>query len=81
MNASPALPPSDSRLNANRWQIYHRLQELEIPCHCEMYRPLEVNPVSPSTVLQMWSVYRQTSVPKATLLQWLERCWQIDSLS
>lgn len=78
MNAFPALPPFDPSTNANRWQIYHRLQELGVPCRCESYLPLQVNPVSPSTVLQIWSVYRHTSAPRATLLQWLEGCWQME---
>ncbi|TAG71568.1 MAG: hypothetical protein EAZ23_17790 [Oscillatoriales cyanobacterium] len=51
----------------DRWQVYKRLQELEIPCWCAVDQPLraKVNTV------------RQVSAPRRELVQLLECCWQI----
>lgn len=58
----------------DRWQVYHRLQELGIPCHCSMGQPLWVTVNSPTDALQVWSVARIHQQSRQDLAQWLERC-------
>ncbi len=62
-----------------RWDIYHRLQELEIPCQCLTNQPLTVEIASPNHLLQVWSVIRRTNASRHDLLQILDKCWQIAS--
>jgi hypothetical protein len=59
-----------------RWEIYHRLQGLQIDCKYSTDKNLEVNVHSPHQLLQVWSVLRQTSASRASLVSWLETCWQ-----
>ena len=62
---------------ADRWSVYHRLQELEIPCQCAMEKPLTVQVTNPTASLQIWSVLRQIEASRQELVQQLESCWQI----
>jgi hypothetical protein len=60
----------------DRWQIFHRLQELEIPC---TYRPedgLRVDISTPVNAIQLWSTLRQLNTSSRQLAQWLEQCWR-----
>lgn len=66
--------------SCDRWQIFHRLQALEIPCQCRAHRPLYVDPVTAGAVIQLWSVIKQTSASRQELAQWLEHCWYLPSL-
>ncbi|URR35574.1 hypothetical protein NBE99_00055 [Thermosynechococcus sp. HN-54] len=59
-----------------RWPIYQRLTELEVPCEYLPYQPLTVEVNSPLAALQVWSVVRQMSAARDTLVDWLEQCWQ-----
>jgi hypothetical protein len=61
----------------DRWQVYKRLQELEIPCWCGVDQPLRVKINTAKQAAQLASVLRQFSAPKSELAQWLECCWQI----
>ncbi|NJL81823.1 MAG: hypothetical protein HC890_00365 [Chloroflexaceae bacterium] len=63
---------------SDRWSIYHRLQELQIPCHCSPNQPLRVQLDRPSAAVQLWSVVKQHVACRQELLQWLERCSQLD---
>lgn len=63
---------------ADRWLIYHRLQDLSIPCHCAMNQPLRVEVNSSLTAMQVWSVCQQLQAPRNYLVSWLRRCWQQD---
>ncbi|MGV0026898.1 Asr1405/Asl0597 family protein [Phormidesmis priestleyi] len=60
----------------HRWQIYHRLRELEIPCSCVAYQPLMVQVDSAIAIIQLWSVMRQITTPRQKLADWLEDCWR-----
>lgn len=60
----------------DRWQVYHRLQELEIPCSCETNQPLTVEVNSVTTAVQLWSVVRQLTAPRQDLIQNLKQCWK-----
>lgn len=58
----------------DRWQVYHRLRELEISCWCSCYQPLKVQVTGAVTAIQIWSVVKLT-MPRQTLVHWLETCW------
>ncbi|MEM9905838.1 MAG: Asr1405/Asl0597 family protein [Cyanobacteria bacterium P01_D01_bin.44] len=62
---------------AERWQVYFRLQALDIPCRCQSYCPLEVEVTTPQAAIQLWSVVACASKPRLELASRLERCWQL----
>ncbi len=64
---------------AEKWSIYYRLQELQIPCQCSTDRPLQVQLDSTKTAIQLWSVARQFSASRQELVDWLNCCWQLKS--
>ncbi len=59
----------------DRWIVYHRLQDLQIPCHCCTNQPLQVQLTSPTAVIQLWSVVKQYSASRRELIDWLTNCW------
>ena len=59
----------------DRWEVYKRLQELEIPCWCQPNRPLRVQINSAIAAVQVQSVLRQLNAPRQDLVQWLGHCW------
>ncbi len=61
----------------DRWQVYRRLQELEIPCQCRTNQPLCYQIQDVAAAIQLWSVVRQLTVPRRELASWLEHCWQM----
>jgi hypothetical protein len=61
----------------NRWQIYFRLCELEIPCWCTAYQPLTVKIDSAIALIQVWSVVKQATAPRSHLVERLETCWKL----
>ncbi|WP_088240695.1 Asr1405/Asl0597 family protein [Calothrix rhizosoleniae] len=62
----------------DRWLVYKRLQELEIPCSCEMNQPLTVQISNPVALIQVWSVIRHSSASRQQLIRILEKSWQQD---
>ncbi|WP_341526518.1 Asr1405/Asl0597 family protein [Nostoc sp. UHCC 0302] len=62
---------------ADRWQVYQRLQELQVPCCCETNQPLRVEIASPTAAFQLWSVMRGFTASRQQLIWSLEQCWQI----
>ncbi|AFY50595.1 hypothetical protein Nos7524_4867 [Nostoc sp. PCC 7524] len=60
----------------DRWQVYQRLQELEIPCCCETNQPLSVEISSPTAAAQLWSVMRQFTASRQDLIWTLKSSWQ-----
>jgi hypothetical protein len=62
-------------VGVDRWLIYRRLQELNIPCECHAYGPLTVECDSAITLLQLWSVLRHVRMQRTQLIEWLEQCW------
>lgn len=60
---------------ADRWQVYQRLRELDIPCWCESNQPLQVEIINPLAVVQLWSVMRQFSVSRQDIISSLEKSW------
>ncbi len=59
-----------------RWDVYHRLQDLSIPCWCTIGQPLRVAVNDASTLLQVWSVLKSCTASRQICLGWLEHCWQ-----
>ena len=62
---------------AYRWDIFRRLQALEIDCQCSTNEPLLVNLDSPTTLVQIWSVVRQSTANRQQLIDWLDNCWYV----
>lgn len=60
---------------SDRWQIYHRLQSLDIPCQCKTNKPLQVKLEDTRAAIQLWSVARQYTASRQELIDWLDRCW------
>jgi hypothetical protein len=57
--------------------VYHRLQELQIPCRVSVDRALQVQLDTPQAAIQLWSVVRQLTAPRQELAYWLEGCWHL----
>lgn len=64
---------------AYRWEVYRRLQELEIPCDCSTESPLRASISTPTAALQVWSVLRQATTPRRELALWLQDCWRLET--
>lgn len=60
---------------ALRWQVYQRLQELDISCECLCYQPLYVKYTNTTEVIQIWSVVRQMTASRSELIGFLNNCW------
>ncbi|NET37158.1 MAG: hypothetical protein F6K19_34905 [Cyanothece sp. SIO1E1] len=61
----------------DRWRVYHRLQELDIPCWYAAHQPLQVQVRGAIAAIQIQSVIRQVTMPRWELAQVLERCWSL----
>ena len=86
VNASPHPEQPDSQLVnmtavdcGDRWQVYFRLQELEIPCQCRSYQPLLVDIQSAQSLVQVWSVVKRVSASRSDLSEWLNQCLRLPS--
>ncbi|MDJ0715284.1 MAG: hypothetical protein QNJ54_13845 [Prochloraceae cyanobacterium] len=62
---------------ADRWQVYQRLQELEIPCQCVTGEPLCVELDNTKEAIQLWSVVKQLTASRRELVVWLDDCWDM----
>jgi hypothetical protein len=62
---------------ADRWQVYQRLQELDIICICETNQPLMVEINNPTAAIQLWSVIQQFSASRQDLIKNIENSWRI----
>jgi hypothetical protein len=60
----------------DRWQIYRRLQELDISCQCEAHQPLRVEVEHGLDLIQLWSVIRQFDASRTENIEGLNRCWK-----
>ena len=63
----------------DRWQVYHRLQDLDIACHCRGFQPLQVEVKTPTEALQLWSILKRVSSSRAALIGSLDQCWKASS--
>ncbi|MEA5593170.1 Asr1405/Asl0597 family protein [Rivularia sp. UHCC 0363] len=60
-----------------RWQIYHRLQELNIPCSCLSDGSLQVQINNSVAAILLRSTVIQFTASRPSLIDWLQRCWQL----
>lgn len=84
MNYSESCPENYQIVtvdNYDRWQVYNRLQSLELPCFCQSHQPLRIELRSPLVAIQVWSVIKQTKSPRQYLVNWLENCWAYSSVA
>ncbi|MEO1428920.1 MAG: Asr1405/Asl0597 family protein [Cyanobacteria bacterium J06633_8] len=59
---------------ADRWQVYQRLQELNIPSWCSSNQPLTVEIANTEAAIQLWSVMRQLNASRQDLIHTLKEC-------
>ncbi|MCZ8125744.1 MAG: hypothetical protein O9304_02225 [Microcystis sp. LE19-114.1B] len=52
----------------DRWQLYHRLQDLDIECKCWLHQLLQVRIDGPAQLLPLWIVLRQVEVSRGSLI-------------
>ncbi|NJL81124.1 MAG: hypothetical protein HC836_04670 [Richelia sp. RM2_1_2] len=62
--------------HSQRWQIYYRLQELNIPCSCLSDGSLQVQINNTIAAILLRSTVIQFTASRCSLIDWLERCWQ-----
>ncbi|MEL7054269.1 MAG: Asr1405/Asl0597 family protein [Cyanobacteria bacterium J06634_6] len=60
----------------DRWQVFHRLQALDIDCQCGGFKPLKVSLKTPTEALQLWSIVRRVSAPRQVLIDSIQQSWQ-----
>ncbi|MBN3942107.1 MAG: Asr1405/Asl0597 family protein [Nostoc sp.] len=60
----------------DRWQVYQRLEELDIPCSCAANQPLKVEISNLTAAVQLWSVVRRFTAPRQDQIWTLECCWK-----
>ena len=58
-----------------RWAVYRRLQEIEIPCSCSINQPLTAIINSPIALVQLWSVLRCCTSSRQEMILFLQKCW------
>jgi hypothetical protein len=61
----------------DRWQVYHRLQELDIRCECSGFQPLKVDIKTATEAIQLWSILKRVSQPRQQLIDVLHQSWQM----
>jgi hypothetical protein len=76
---SPAIAHTVDIKDTQRWQIYRRLQELEIPCRCSTNQPLVVEINSSSAIAQLCSVVKRSTADRSELIDRLNNCWKLKS--
>lgn len=60
-----------------RWQIFHRLQDLMVPCWCPDDGSLRVEVNSCRDAILVRTIVQQFMASRPELIDWLERCWNI----
>ena len=65
----------------DRWSVYRRLQELNIPCWCPEDGTLWVEIDRCIHAILLRSTIQQFVSTRAELADWLERCWSTEVLS
>jgi hypothetical protein len=73
----PETAQSVTVCRSDRWLIYHRLQELKIPCWCLEDGSLCVEINTSTNALLVRSVVQQIVASRQELVTWLERCWKV----
>ena len=60
----------------DRWQVYHRLQELDFCCQCRGFKPLTVEVKTAAEAVQLWGIVQRVSQPRQILVEALKRRWR-----
>jgi hypothetical protein len=66
---------------SDRWRIYHRLQELMIPCWCLADGSLRVQVNNYLMAVLVRSTVLQFMASRQELIDWLEQCWHLSPSS
>ena len=74
-NLEPKLGQIVEVSGIHRWEVYRRLQELEIACWCSSGQPLQVQIDDGVEATQLGSVLRQFTAPRHELVGLLENSW------
>ncbi|KPQ33926.1 MAG: hypothetical protein HLUCCA11_16720 [Phormidesmis priestleyi Ana] len=61
----------------NRWQVYHRLQELGMNCQYGGLSSLMVDVKTATDVIQLWSIVHRISKSRQELISRLTRSWKL----
>ncbi|MGP1371799.1 MAG: Asr1405/Asl0597 family protein [Almyronema sp.] len=84
MNKPTTIAPNWGQVvsvhRGDRWSIYRRLQELNIPCACPADGTLRVEVNHAAALVLVHSTVRQFTAPRQEGVDWLERCWQVQSV-
>jgi len=74
-NLEPKLGQVVEVSGVHRWEVYRRLQDLEIACWCDLGQPLQVQIDNAVEATQLGSVLRQFTAPRQELVGLLENSW------
>ena len=66
---------------SEKWDIYHRLQELDIPSQCFTNQLVSVEISSPNALIQVWTVVRRMTSSRRDLIRLLKSCWENPSIN
>ena len=66
---------------SDRWSVYRRLQELNIPCWCPEDGTLWIEIDRCIHAVLLRSTIQQFVSTRSELTDWLERCWSTQVLS
>lgn len=66
---------------SDRWSVYRRLQELNIPCWCPEDGTLWIEIDRCIHAVLLRSTIQQFACTRSELADWLERCWSTQVLS
>lgn len=69
--------PAIAISRGDRWQVYHRLRDLDIPAYCSSDGTLRADISTPLAALQLRSVIYQFTAPRQDLVELLDRCWRV----
>ncbi|AKG24147.1 Asr1405/Asl0597 family protein [Calothrix sp. 336/3] len=59
----------------DRWLVFHRLQELMIPCACLSDGSLAVQIDDCLTAILVYSIVKRFTASRQDLVDYLESCW------
>ncbi|OKH24440.1 hypothetical protein NIES593_07100 [Hydrococcus rivularis NIES-593] len=65
---------------SDRWLVYHRLQELNIPCWCPSNGSLLVEVNNCIDAILLRSTVQQLFAARRELVDWLQRCWEAEEI-
>jgi hypothetical protein len=79
-NLGAVVTPIAKVSRSDRWMVFYRLQELNIPCWCAEDGLLWVEIHCSDQAILLRSVIQQFMAPRHELVDWLEYCWDSNIL-